>query len=203
MCMGIYVHICMCMCMHVYVYVYVCIYIYIYYSSSHLMFFYVVFESMLLNYANPCRNWTFKRFARAAQKKCTFFFPQHITIPMNTVCHSQLIHSFLQSQHQVLGPFQSLSCTPHIALTMDLTVLRKIHISLSLSHHVSLPYCQPYITLINSPFQLSMKSSTMLQLTTLPKLMPTAYHPGSHSSLTSTTCTHPVTKICEFQYVST
>ena len=28
-----------------------------------------VFESTLLNYAYPCRNWTFQRFARAAQKK--------------------------------------------------------------------------------------------------------------------------------------
>ena len=27
------------------------------------------YESTLLNYAYPCRNWTFKRFARAAQKK--------------------------------------------------------------------------------------------------------------------------------------
>ena len=28
------------------------------------------FEStLLLKYANPCRNWTFRRFARAAQKK--------------------------------------------------------------------------------------------------------------------------------------
>ena len=26
-------------------------------------------ESTLLNYAYPCRNWTFQRFARAAQKK--------------------------------------------------------------------------------------------------------------------------------------
>ena len=24
---------------------------------------------MLLNYANPCRNWTFQRFARVAEKK--------------------------------------------------------------------------------------------------------------------------------------
>ena len=30
---------------------------------------YVVFESTLLNYANPCRNWNFQRFARAAQQK--------------------------------------------------------------------------------------------------------------------------------------
>ena len=28
------------------------------------------FESkLLLKYANPCRNWTFQRFARTAQKK--------------------------------------------------------------------------------------------------------------------------------------
>ena len=27
------------------------------------------FKSTLLKYANPCQNWTFKRFARAAQKK--------------------------------------------------------------------------------------------------------------------------------------
>ena len=30
---------------------------------------YVVFVSTYLNYANPCRNRTFQRFARAAQKK--------------------------------------------------------------------------------------------------------------------------------------
>ena len=30
---------------------------------------YVVFYSTLLNHANPWRNWTFQRFARAAQKK--------------------------------------------------------------------------------------------------------------------------------------
>ena len=30
---------------------------------------YAVFESTLLNYANPCGNWTFQRFARVAEKK--------------------------------------------------------------------------------------------------------------------------------------
>ena len=29
----------------------------------------VYFESTLLNYAYPCRNWTFQRFARAVHKK--------------------------------------------------------------------------------------------------------------------------------------
>ena len=43
--------------------------IYIYIVTSFLSLFYVVFESKLLNYANPCRNWTFQRFARVAEKK--------------------------------------------------------------------------------------------------------------------------------------
>ena len=29
----------------------------------------LLWESTLLNYADPCRNWTFQRFERAAQKK--------------------------------------------------------------------------------------------------------------------------------------
>ena len=33
------------------------------------LFFHVVFESMLLNHAKPCRNWTFQRFERVAEKK--------------------------------------------------------------------------------------------------------------------------------------
>ena len=45
-------------------------YIYIYiYSNLTFIIFYVVFESTLLNYANPCRNWTLQRFARVAEKK--------------------------------------------------------------------------------------------------------------------------------------
>ena len=36
--------------------------------------------------------------------------------------------------------FISLSCTPHIALTTDLSDLRKIPISLFFRHHASLPY---------------------------------------------------------------
>ena len=49
---------------------YVYIYTYTYnIASSFLSLFYVVFESTLLNYANPCRNWTFQYFARVAEKK--------------------------------------------------------------------------------------------------------------------------------------
>ena len=39
------------------------------YTMQQFSLIYVVFESTLLNYANPCRNWTYQRFARAAQKK--------------------------------------------------------------------------------------------------------------------------------------
>ena len=42
------------------------IYIYIIQQFVNKCRFY---ESTLLNYAYPCRNWTFQRFARAAQKK--------------------------------------------------------------------------------------------------------------------------------------
>ena len=34
-----------------------------------LSLIYVTFESTLLNYANPCRYWTFQSFARVAEKK--------------------------------------------------------------------------------------------------------------------------------------
>ena len=43
------------------------IYIYIYIAMS-LFFMSFLKKSMLLNYANPCRNWTFHRFARVAEK---------------------------------------------------------------------------------------------------------------------------------------
>ena len=45
---------------------FVVLYIYIIQQFSSI---YVVVESTLLNNANPCRNWTFQRIARAAQKK--------------------------------------------------------------------------------------------------------------------------------------
>ena len=47
-------------------YVHIDIYKYI---KQQFSLIYVVFLSTLLNYANPCRNWTFQRLARAAQKK--------------------------------------------------------------------------------------------------------------------------------------
>ena len=38
-------------------------------ATSFLSLFYVVFDSTLVNYANPSRNWTFQRFAMVAEKK--------------------------------------------------------------------------------------------------------------------------------------
>ena len=49
---------------------YFVLYIYIYiYIVQQFSLIYVIYESTLLNYANPCRNGTFQRFARAVQKK--------------------------------------------------------------------------------------------------------------------------------------
>ena len=49
-------------------YIDVILFIHIYYIET-ISLIYVVFQSTLLNYANPCRNWTFQRFARVAEKK--------------------------------------------------------------------------------------------------------------------------------------
>ena len=38
-------------------------------ATSFQSLFYVVIESTLLNYANPCRSWTIQRFQRVAEKK--------------------------------------------------------------------------------------------------------------------------------------
>ena len=39
----------------------------------------------------------------------TILSPQHMTIPTNTVCHSQLIYCFIQAQHQHQIPRSSLT----------------------------------------------------------------------------------------------
>ena len=46
------------------------------------------------------------------------------------------------------------------------------------------------------------KSPAIQQLTAFPELNPPTSCYGSHSSLTCSTCTQPVTKICEFPYTS-
>ena len=56
--------------------------------------------------------------------------------------HSQLICSFIQAQHehQICRSFYVFELYSTIALAMDLSVLRKIPMSLSYRHHASLPY---------------------------------------------------------------
>ena len=41
---------------------------YIYNIAGHIIIYRFV-STLLLKYANPCRNWTFQRFSRAAQNK--------------------------------------------------------------------------------------------------------------------------------------
>ena len=60
------------------IYICVCVYIVFFYQCSQLILFLdseffclSFFESTLLNYANPSRNWTFQRFARVAEKERT------------------------------------------------------------------------------------------------------------------------------------
>ena len=74
---------------------------------------------------------------------------QHMTIPTNTACHSQFKPNMNIKSADL---FHSLSCTPHIALTMDHLVLHNIFISLSFRQHASLPYY--FAGLINSNNQL-------------------------------------------------
>ena len=83
-----FINVLMYACIYMYIYIYkyicVCIYIYVYIYSVFFMTCPLLislyniavliiicrFElTLLLKYANPCRNWAFQRFARAAQKK--------------------------------------------------------------------------------------------------------------------------------------
>ena len=105
-------------------------------------------HTFFLNHLPPCPPkrpfppLTFNHKIKCHSQDMTIHSPQHMTIPTNTVCHNQLIDSFFQTQHQhqVLRSFLYLSCTPHIALTEDRSVLCKIQISLSFRHNASLPY---------------------------------------------------------------
>ena len=95
--------------------------------------------------------------------------------------------------------FLSLSCTPHTSLTMNPSAPRNISTSLSFRHHAYfIQYCWPYVSPMNGRFLILKKSPAIQQLTAIHKLNPPTTCSGSHSSLTSTTCTQPVTKMCEF-----
>ena len=82
-------------------------------------------------------------FDPQSQNLMTILSPQHITIPTNTVNHSQLlIYGFTQTQHQHqnlrTSSISEMNST-HRPLSIDLSVLPKIIISLSFRHHTSLP----------------------------------------------------------------
>ena len=98
--------------------------------------------------------------------------------------------------------FLSFSCTPHIALTMDLSILSSnSHLTFFQTPcFTTIQYCWPCLTPISSPFQLERKPPAMQQLTTLTRPNSCTSCSGSYSSLTSSTCSHPVTEICEFTY---
>ena len=127
----------------------------------------------------------------------TVLSPQHMTIPANTVCHSQLLYGFIQTQHehQICRSFSIFELYSTLLLQWISLFFVKFssHFSSGTMLH---QYRRPYITPINSLYQLRRK----FPLTALPKLNPPTPCSGSHSSLTSYTCTHPVTKICEFPY---
>ena len=134
----------------------------------------------------------------------TILSPQHMTMPTNTVFHCQLSYGFLLAlhEHQICRSFSvfelySTHCSHHGSLcssyNSNLTFSQA-------SCFTSIQYYRPYIALLDSPFQLWRKSPAIQKLTALPKLsLPTSCS-GSYCSLTSSTSTHPVTKICEFPY---
>ena len=70
----------------------------------------------------------------------TILSPQYIIILRSTACHSQLLHSPIQTQHQVLSFFPIFQLYSTHALAMDLFVPSKASISLSFRHHALLRY---------------------------------------------------------------
>ena len=116
------------------------------FSNQHSHFF--------LNLPFPCPlrptflPLTFNLKIQCLSQDMTIFSPQHITIPMNTVCHSQLIYGFVQTQHehQIHRTFPvfelySTHCSHH-----ESSALCKIHISLLFRRYASLPYSVAAIT---------------------------------------------------------
>ena len=62
-------------------------------------------ESTLYNPQPSFLPLTFNIKVHCRSHDMTTRLHQHMSIPMNTVCHSQTIHSFLQTQHQVRSSF--------------------------------------------------------------------------------------------------
>ena len=145
----------------------------------------------------------------------TILSPQHMTILTNTVyiANRSMVSFKSNINIKCIYLFLCLSCTLHIALTMDLSVLkfyrnrilivivivifysnRKILISLSFRQHASLALHMSYKQPLSALEEISCHT------THHSKLNPPTSCSGSHSSLTSSTCTHSVTKICKFPH---
>ena len=116
---------------------------------------------------------------------------------MNTVCHSQLIYSFLQTQHER-------------QIRRSLCFLAVLHTFLSLwifLSFVEFPYYFLSGTMLHfNTVLLALCNSCDQSLSTLEEI---SCHAATHHTLgfahshlvlavTSSTCTHPVAKICEF-----
>ena len=82
----------------------------------------------------------------------TILCAQHMTILANTVCLSQPIYGFTQTQHHILGSFcvlelYSTHCSHHGSLCLSLNS----HLTFFLAPcFTSIQYYWPYITPINS-----------------------------------------------------
>ena len=113
--------------------------------SSSTCFFHVLFVLPFFHWPSTSRSNTLT------------LSPQHMTIPTNTACHSQLVYSFLQTQHehQIHRSFSvfelhSTHCSHHGSFCPSLN----FHLTfLQTPCFTSIRYCWSCITLINCPFQ--------------------------------------------------
>jgi len=138
-------------------------------------------SNFLFYLRSPCFSWSssssssvYFEVQRPFQNLIVIFLktcPYHHT-PIAHACLSTVsCKSNIPISSSVL--IRSIRLTPHIALTILLSVLLKIAISFSLKHHISLPYN----TLENVFLYLQWKASPTLQLTTFSKFHPSKLLP--------------------------
>ena len=113
--------------------------------------------------------------------------PQHMTILMNTVCHSQLIHSFIYDQHQVFGSFSIFELfSTHLLYCGSLRPLLISHLFFFQAPYFTfMQNCWPYITHVNSHFQLC--GGDLLPCSNSPHALHLSH---SHSVLAVTAASH-------------
>ena len=94
----------------------------------------------------PFLSLTFKLKMLCPSQNMTIFTPQHIytyilpyQLALFAIVNWSMVSFIPNINIKSIDHFLSMSCTPHIALNMDLSVLCKIPIS-PLRHHVSLSY---------------------------------------------------------------